>query len=157
MDDTFVDPFLLTATLILTLLLIFGNIYFIAHYSHHADSFFGSSTAAKAVLVLGYMLAQGQLLMLPLDVQNTREGTNIEMYMMWYIVIMASLFYIAVALPFGLFFSETDEEKEFKWRICQAFKNQVILLVVLAVIIFPTYVTMNYAYFPVNVRTCDVV
>lgn len=51
MDDPFIDPFLLTATLILTVLLIFGNIYFIAHYSHHADSFFGTSTAAKAVLV----------------------------------------------------------------------------------------------------------
>lgn len=51
--------------------------------------------------------------MLPLDVQNTREGTNIEMYMMWYVIIMASLFYITIALPFGLFYSETDEEKEF--------------------------------------------
>jgi uncharacterized membrane protein len=51
MTDTFYDPFLLSVTLVMTLVLIFGNIYFIAHYSHHADSFFGSSTAAKAVLV----------------------------------------------------------------------------------------------------------
>lgn len=51
MEETFVDPFLLTATLVLTLILVFGNIYFIAHYSHHSDSFFGTSTAAKAVLV----------------------------------------------------------------------------------------------------------
>lgn len=35
------------------------------------------------------------------------------MYMMWYIMFMGSLFYITVALPFGLFYSETDEEKEF--------------------------------------------
>ena len=59
------------------------------------------------------MLAQSQVLMLPLDVQNTREGTNFEMYMMWYIIVMASLFYLTVVLPFGLFYSETDEEKEF--------------------------------------------
>ena len=64
------------------------------------------------------MLAQGQILMLPLDVQNTREGTNFEMYMMWYIVIMSSLFYITVVLPFGLFYSETDEEKEFVSNYC---------------------------------------
>ena len=51
--------------------------------------------------------------MLPLDVQNTRENTNFEMYMMWYIIIMSALFYITVVLPFGLFYSETDEEKEF--------------------------------------------
>ena len=56
-DNNFVDPFLLILTLVLTLVLIFGNIYFVAHYSHHADSFFGSSTACKAVLVVGYALA----------------------------------------------------------------------------------------------------
>ena len=47
----FVDPYLLSSTLVMTILLILGNIYFLAHYAHHADSFFGSSTACKAVLV----------------------------------------------------------------------------------------------------------
>ena len=47
----FVDPFLLIITLVMTFLLIFANIYFLAHYSHHSDSFFGTSTACKAVLV----------------------------------------------------------------------------------------------------------
>jgi len=50
-EEVFYDPFLLTLTLILTLVLLIGNIYFLAHYSHHADSFFGSSTACKAILV----------------------------------------------------------------------------------------------------------
>ena len=31
----------------------------------------------------------------------------------------------------------------------------MILLVVLSIIIFPTFVVMNYTYFPINVRTCD--
>ena len=43
-----------------------------------------------------------------------------------------------------------------KWRICSAFKNEVILLVILSIIVFPSYVTLNYSYFPINVRTCDV-
>ena len=47
----FVDPFLLIATLVMTIVLILGNLYFIAHYSHHADSGIGSSTASKAVVV----------------------------------------------------------------------------------------------------------
>ena len=49
--EVFVDPYLLTLTLVMTLILIFGNMYFLAHYAHFADSFFGSSTAAKAILV----------------------------------------------------------------------------------------------------------
>ena len=47
----FVDPFLLTVTIVMTILLIVGNIYFIAKYAHPADSAFGSSTACKAVIV----------------------------------------------------------------------------------------------------------
>ena len=48
---SFVDPFLLTVTLVMTVILIVGNIYFVAKYAHPADSAFGSSTACKAVIV----------------------------------------------------------------------------------------------------------
>jgi len=47
----FIDPFLLTLTLVLTILMILGNLYFLAHYSHYADSGFGSSAACKFVIV----------------------------------------------------------------------------------------------------------
>lgn len=50
-SEVFIDPFLLTLTLIITILLILSNLYFLAHYSHHADSGFGSSLAAKFVVV----------------------------------------------------------------------------------------------------------
>ena len=47
----FVDPFLLTVTLVMSVLLIIGNVYFVAKYAHPSDSAFGSSTACKAVIV----------------------------------------------------------------------------------------------------------
>ena len=56
--------------------------------------------------------------MMPLDVQNTRENTFFKMHMFWYIVYMCSLFYMTIVLPFGLYFSETDEAKEFVSRLC---------------------------------------
>ena len=49
--STFVDPFLLVLTLVMTILLLVGNVYFVAHYSHRADTSFGTSTACKAVIV----------------------------------------------------------------------------------------------------------
>jgi len=52
-----VDPYLLTITLVMTFVLIFGNMYFLAYYAHHADAFFGSSTACKFVLMVGYLIA----------------------------------------------------------------------------------------------------
>lgn len=48
---TLVDPYLLTLTIIMSFLLVIGNIYFVAHYSHYADRAFGSSTACKAIVV----------------------------------------------------------------------------------------------------------
>ncbi len=47
----FVDPFLLVVTLVMSILLVVGNLYFVAKYAHPADSAFGSSTACKAVIV----------------------------------------------------------------------------------------------------------
>lgn len=46
-----VDPYLLTLTIIMVVLLIVGNIYFVAHYSHAADSALGSSTFCKFIVV----------------------------------------------------------------------------------------------------------
>jgi uncharacterized membrane protein len=46
-----VDPVLLILSLIIVFLLVAGNIYFLAYYSHYADTMFGQSIPAKLVLV----------------------------------------------------------------------------------------------------------
>ena len=38
--------------------------------------------------VLGYFLVEALLFGLALDVQNTREGTNMDMRYYWYIIMM---------------------------------------------------------------------
>ena len=45
------DPLLLTLVIFVTIILIIGNLYFIAHFSHHADNAIGSSTACKFIVV----------------------------------------------------------------------------------------------------------
>jgi hypothetical protein len=47
----FVDPFLIAVTLIMTVILIVGNLYFVANDAHPADSAFGSSTFCKFIIV----------------------------------------------------------------------------------------------------------
>lgn len=48
-----------------------------------------------------------------LDVQNTRENTNLDMTNFWFVILMSSLFYICTFLPMGLFYAESDEGKAF--------------------------------------------
>jgi len=51
--------------------------------------------------------------MIALDVQNSNNETNIEMTWFWLIITMTVLFYICTFLPFGVFYSEINEEKDF--------------------------------------------
>jgi len=93
--------------------------------------------------------------MLPLDVQNTREDTNIDMRYFWYIIQMSSLFFISLVLPFGLYYAESDEEKDFKLRICSAFKNLIVTLILISVVLFPCYTYTSFAHIPVYAATCS--
>jgi len=144
----FIDPFLLTLTLICTIILILGNLYFLAHYSHHADGGFGSSSAVKFVLMLAFVVAECQILMLPMDVINFREGTNIDMFVFWQVIYMSSLFLTVVLLPFAYFFYETSEDDDYKTRFCTAFGNEMILLVVFSCINFPMFASWRHAFIP---------
>ena len=57
-----VDPFLLILSIVIIILMIFGNIYFLAYYSHHADSFFGSSAVTKIFLVRKFVVMKFSVL-----------------------------------------------------------------------------------------------
>ncbi len=47
----FIDPYYLTIILVIVIVMIIANLYFLAHYTHYADSFFNGSTATKGLLV----------------------------------------------------------------------------------------------------------
>ena len=150
MSELFIDPFLLTLTLVLTVVLILVNMYFVAHYSHHADNGIGNSSATKFVVILAFMMAESQIMMLALDVVNTRNETNLDMFVFWQTVYMSSLFWNTIVIPFAYFFYETDEDKDYKTRFCTAFRNEVILLVIFCCIHFPLFVTLRYSDIPVE-------
>ena len=94
------------------------------------------------------------MLLLALDSQDTREGTNVKMTMFWYIVFMSSLFFCCVVLPFGLYYSETDEGKDFRERLCLAFKQEIVTLVIISLILFPSFAYIKYSWVPVTANLC---
>ena len=52
-------------------------------------------------------------MLLPLDVGNYREGSNVNMKIFWYIIYMAALVFVVLILPLALFYYETDEDSKF--------------------------------------------
>jgi len=69
---------------------------------------------------------------------------------------MANWGFSIVFNPYGLFYCETDEEKNFSWRVCSAFKKTITTIVIVCAILMPAYATMNYAYIPVTAQTCQI-
>ena len=62
-----VDPLLLTFTCVLIIFILLGNLYFLAYYSHYADSLFGNAIMTKILLVslliiVSYFLFKGDWL-----------------------------------------------------------------------------------------------
>lgn len=49
--QVFIDPYFLTNTLVIVIVLIIFNLYFLAHFNHYADAFFGASASSKGLLV----------------------------------------------------------------------------------------------------------
>jgi len=46
-----VDPYLVVLAVVVTLILIFANVYILARYSHHLDESFKGSFACKVIVV----------------------------------------------------------------------------------------------------------
>jgi LMBR1-like membrane protein len=66
-----VDIFLIVVTVVAFLILLVVGVYLVIYYQHPDDK--NESYAAKLVVIFGFVLAGGTVLMLPLDVANN-EG-----------------------------------------------------------------------------------
>lgn len=117
----YVDPFMIIIALVATVLLVLVNGYFIAQYSHHAESNSMSTNVIRLVIMIAFILAQSQILLLALDQVNYRGETSIDMFGFWQLIYMCSLLWTTVMLPFSFFYYDTDEDLAPVKRLCTAF------------------------------------
>ena len=145
------DIVLLVVIIILALVLVGLNIYLLAYYSHPDDEGFGVSIWPKIIAVLGLTLAFTQILILPLDVSNSRgEGSGFRVDIMWQIILISVAVYIAFLAPFSLFYYEAEDEDETSSKVCHAVKMELFLLVILVILFVATYFYFNKAEIPIK-------
>mmetsp|Transcript_1719 Transcript_1719/g.1627 ORF Transcript_1719/g.1627 Transcript_1719/m.1627 type:complete len:415 (+) Transcript_1719:234-1478(+) len=77
------------------------------------------------------------------------------MDLFWFLIYCTSAFFIFLFLPFGIFFYETDEEKEFKWRLWTAVKYELFVFIISLLVIMCTYAGLRFADLPVVANTCS--
>ena len=101
------------------IILCIVNLYIVAHYSHPMESSFGGSIFAKILIIAALLIAQGEILILPLDVSNVQNDGELDMKGFWYTLTMTSAIFIFIILPIAMFFYETegDELKSRIWHV----------------------------------------
>lgn len=147
-----IDPFLLVVTAVLGLLLIAANFYILALYCHPDDKGWGAALYCKIIVIISMMLCWSQILLLPLDIANSRgTGVQVDMISFWYAIMLTIFAFISVLLPFAMFMYETDEDKKLASRLISALGYTIGSFLVIGMILMITWVFFRFADIPVVV------
>lgn len=149
------DWVLLIGCIIIAFLMLFVNFYVLVVYSHPDDKGFGTSLFAKFLVIVGLFLCWAQILVLPVDVANTRTDGGFDMDLFWKIIYCTVFVFIVFLIPFSMFFYETDDEKSFCSRVITALFFEIGTAIVVIILIIVTWVFLRYADIPVTHLTRD--
>lgn len=103
------EPFLVIVTIILTVLLLLVNFYLLAIYCHPDDKGLGTSLILKILVMVGLTLSWASILLMPLDVANTRSKGGLDMITLWEAMFVIIAIDVLILLPFFIMLYETDE------------------------------------------------
>ncbi len=112
-----VDPVLISVSVIIPFLLIFFNLLVMAHYIDPQAA--AGHFLAKLIILLGMLMAECTVLLLPLDVGNM-TGTvgcgiwnnncgGLNMALAWQVAYCIIAGLIVVVIPFFIFYYEDDD------------------------------------------------
>ena len=104
------DLFLLISTIVAIVLLLGVNFYLMVTYIHPDDKGIGSHFMLKIIVLLGLTLCWALILMVPLDVSNTRNNGGFDMVVFWEIIFSIIALMTIILIPFFMFLYETDPD-----------------------------------------------
>lgn len=164
--DLNVDPWLVGISCAVPLLLIFINTVVIAHFLHPEDA--GGAKFPKVVVLIGMVVAESAVLLLPLDVGNkgglvgcgywNDKCGGLDMDLVWQLVYVVIAGMVVVIVPYTIFYYEADDREGNKgeriwWT---AFKYLIVTLVVSILILVISFVFLRETYIPVSVLSVSV-
>lgn len=144
-----IDVFFVIIVFVMMIILTIINIYVLAHYSHPLESKFGESLFAKIIIVVALLIVEMEILVLPLDVSNVREGGGLDMKGFWYTITMTSAIFIFLILPVAYFYYETEGDA-LRSRIWHATKMEFFFLIIFSIIIFVSYALLKKSNVPIE-------
>ncbi|GMH91355.1 hypothetical protein TrST_g2166 [Triparma strigata] len=161
------DWFLVAVAVVGFLILLVINVYLIVAYQHPDDK--NEAYFPKFLILIGFTLAQGSVLLLPLDVANNAAYTGcaysssscggLNMSLVWEIIYLTILTYVILLIPFAIFYYESDDGlgNAKNSMFCSALKYEIVVLVCSVLTLVLMYTYLGYTEIPVSTYALTVV
>lgn len=141
-----IDIWLLILTIVCAVLMIFINIYLFVLYSHPDDNKDLVGWIGRIIVIAGSCVIWGLVLLLPLDVANSRgEGGGFNMEVFYQIMLLCHFIFLIVLIPITIFLYESDDEKPFFARLCRAICYDIFLIIIVVILTFIAWGGMKKA------------
>ena len=152
-----IDIFMLIIVIVLSIIIIFINIYLLAYYCATDDTEFKGAIFLKITAVLGMFIGLGQVCLLPLDVSNTRgEGGEFRMDIIWQITYLVIAVFVFVIIPLEIAIYESDPDWTCKQKLSNTFCFFFCEVVVVGLLFLITFFTFNTVHIPVESTKCKI-
>ena len=127
-----VDVWLIIVTIVCFLLMVILNIFTMLYYLHPDDKGFINGCFEKVIIVVGSTVLWAFVLLLPLDIANSRgDGSGFNIETVYVILFIIYLCFLVILLPFVSFFYDTDTDN----TCCIRFFKSLIYTILMAVIV----------------------
>ena len=152
-----IDIFMLVMVIVLSIIIIFINIYLLAYYCATDDNDFKCAIIFKITAVFGMFIGLGQVCLLPLDISNTRgDGGEFRMDIIWQITYLVITIFVFVIIPLEIAIYESDPDWTCKQKLGNTFCFFFCEVIVIGLLFLITYFTFNTAHIPVESTKCAI-
>ena len=152
-----IDIFMLIMVIVLSVIIIFVNIYLLAYYCATDDNDFKGAIFLKITAVLGMFIGLAQVCLLPLAVSNTRgEGGDFPMNLIWQITYLVITIFVFVIIPLEIAIYESDPDWTCKQKLSNTFCFFFCEVIVVGLLFLITFFFFNKVHIPVESTKCTI-
>eukprot|EP00916_Digyalum_oweni_P006925 GHVL01011824.1.p1 GENE.GHVL01011824.1~~GHVL01011824.1.p1 ORF type:complete len:516 (-),score=48.93 GHVL01011824.1:435-1982(-) len=152
-----VDWFLIVTIVVAVIVFILINVKMLFYYESEDDRSIGKSILTKGMIVVSLLLAWMLIILLPLDVYNSRPSPGgLDMHTCWIVFYLTILVFLLGPIPFCSFYYEADSDSRVTTRKpwIQALIYSIATLVIVGLIIGISYPFLSEAAVPVARYAC---
>jgi LMBR1 domain-containing protein 1 len=143
--------------IVLSIIIIFVNIYLLAYYCATDDNDFKGAIFLKITAVLGMFIGLAQVCLLPLDVSNTRgDGGDFRMDLIWQIIYLVIAVFVFVIIPLEIAIYESDPDWTCKQKLSNTFCFFICEVIVVGLLFLITFFLFNKVHIPVESFDCPI-